>query len=149
MTFRTPGLNEKPKAKRKKFCHVGAPRVFALELACSHLWRAFCEGKDGFGGCYMVGSALQRADWRDVDVVCILDDKTFVTLFPDAGASADGCARFEHDTRWLVMTVAMSDWLSKQSGLPVDFKFQPMTFANMMHDGLREPVGLSSMRYAK
>jgi hypothetical protein len=148
MAFRTPGLNEKPKVRRKKFNYVGAPKIFALELACSHLWRGFATPAK-YGGCYIVGSALQRADWRDVDVVCILDDASFATLFPDAGDAKDGCARFEHDQRWLVMTVALSDWLSKQSGLPIDFKFQPMTMANLMHDGPRNPVGLSDLRYAK
>ena len=149
MTFRTAGLNEKPKKPRKKFNYVGAPKIFALELACSHLWRAFCTPAK-FGGLYVVGSALQRPDWRDVDVVCILDDESFAKLFPDAADASDGCARFEFDPRWLVMTVALSDWLSWQSGLPIDFKFQPMTMANLMHGGgRRNPIGLSDLGYAK
>src|SRR3546814_6981560 len=48
---------------RKKFCYVGAPEIFKLELACHDLVQAF----DSYG-VYLVGSALQRPDWRDVDL---------------------------------------------------------------------------------
>jgi len=141
--MRTPGLQERAPKRRKKFNYVGAPKIFALELACSHLWRGFCETAR-VGGCYIVGSALQRPDWRDVDVVCNLDDETFDKLFPDAGDRS-----FEHDQRWLVLTVAISQWLSAQSGLPIDFKFQPMTLANAVHHGPRDAIGLCDLRRAK
>src|SRR4051812_11848261 len=67
-------------APRKKANYVGAPAIFALEQACGDL----CEAFGGFG-CYLVGSALERADWRDVDVRCILADSDFAKLFPEAG----------------------------------------------------------------
>lgn len=142
MPFRTPGLNPRERPRRKKFNYVGAPKIFALELACSHLWRGFCSSAK-CGGCYIVGSALQRPDWRDVDVVCILDDAAFAALFPDA---AD---HFEGDQRWLVLTVALSHWLSAQSGLPIDFKFQPMKHANSAHSWPRDPIGLCDLRFKK
>jgi hypothetical protein len=46
------------------------------------------------------------------------------------------------DPRWLVMTVAISDWLKKQTGLPIDFQFQPQTHANRIHRGRRNAVGM-------
>lgn len=107
--------------KRKKGCYIGAPAVFALELACKPLWRAFCQDDDGI---YLVGSCLEHADWRDVDVRCILDDEAFRQLFPDAGDN------WEQDDRWLVMTTAISQQLSATTGLLVDFQFQPRTHAN-------------------
>lgn len=116
----------------RKASYIGAPKVFALELACQHVSQAF----GGFG-CYVVGSALDRPDWRDVDVRCILSDEEFATLFPDASPTA-----WEFDPRWLVMTVSISAWLSQQSGLPVDFQFQPQTHANARHPGKRNAIGM-------
>jgi len=120
--------------KRVKGVYVGAPACFALELACQHLAKAF-----GGYGLYLVGSAMQRPDWRDVDVRFILSDEEFAALFPDAGRN------WEFDPRWLVLTVAISKWLSDQSGLPVDFQFQPMTHANERHGSPRprNALGLS------
>lgn len=115
-----------------KACYVGAPAIFALELACSQLCQAF-----GVRCCYLVGSATERADWRDVDVRLMLDDATFAALFPDAKPQ-----RWEFDSRWLVMTVSISTWLRAQTGLPVDFQFQPTTHANERHNKPRQPIGL-------
>lgn len=111
---------------RTKWNYLGAPAAFKLELACQHLHRAF----GGFG-IYLVGSVLQRPDWRDVDVRMILSDSEFEALFPDAGGAARG--HWEFDARWLVMTVAISQWLRDQTGLPIDFQFQPQTHANERH----------------
>lgn len=123
--------------KRQKANHIGAPAVFALELACRQINEAF-----GGHGCYIVGSALDRPDWRDVDVRFILEDDEFQKLFPDALDQG----RHEHDARWLILTTSISAWLSKVSGLPIDFQFQQQTHANKWHDGPRHAVGL---RFAK
>lgn len=111
--------------------YVGAPKVFALELACRQLAEAF----GGFG-CYLVGSCLSRPNWRDVDVVLILKDEEFGKLFPAAGNY------WEWDPRWLIMTVSISEWLSRVTDLPVDFKFQPQTLANERHNGPRYAIGI-------
>jgi hypothetical protein len=122
-------------APRKKTTYIGVPAVFKLELACKHLNDAY----GGFG-CYVVGSALQRPDWRDVDVVLILEDKQFRREFPNVQDFSTGL--FEFDTKWLLHTVALSEWLSAQTGLPIDFKIQPQTWANERHPGNRHPHGL-------
>ena len=120
-------MNESP----VKGIYIGAPACFALELAC----RQICEA---FGGhhCYVVGSSLERADWRDVDVRYMLEDDAFTALFPDAGQC------WEQDARWLLLTVSISGWLSKVTGLPIDFQFQPQTHANERHKGKRSCIGL-------
>lgn len=123
-----------------KASHVGAPKIFALELALQQVNEAF---KDVGFGCYLVGSAIERADWRDVDVRMILTDEEFSKLFPDAVTHS---AAWEHDPRWLLMTISISEYLSRVSGLPVDFQFQPQTFANERHKKPRHAKGL---RYAK
>lgn len=121
-------------AKRRKWVYVGAPACFALEEACQFINAAF-EGE-----CYLVGSALERPDWRDVDVRLIMDDDAFLALFPNAGSAQHG--HWESDPRWILLTVAISERLSKQTGLPIDFQFQPRTHANDRHKGRRNALGL-------
>lgn len=116
---------------KSKSNYIGAPACFALEQACQHIHDAF----GGFG-CYQVGSSLNRADWRDIDVRLIMTDAEFDALFPNAANY------WEQDPRWLLMTVAISDWLKKQTGLPVDFQFQPQTHANERHKGPRNAIGI-------
>jgi hypothetical protein len=125
----TPAVPE----KRKKGIYVGAPACFELELACQQLSQAF----GGFG-CYLVGSALERADWRDIDVRMILSDDEFDELFPNCRERGI----WEFNARWLVMTVSITEWLRKRTGLPVDFQFQPQTHANERHKGPRNALGL-------
>jgi hypothetical protein len=123
--------------KRKKSIYVGAPACFALELALQHIDKAFADLRVGrYTGAYVVGSALERPDWRDIDVRFIMDDLTFKEQFPHAEE------HWEFDPKWLLLTVAISKWLSDQTGLPVDFQFQPMTYANAMHKKPRNAAGL-------
>ena len=118
--------------KRTKVSYIGAPAVFALELALQQVCAAFGEG-----ACYHVGSSLERPDWRDVDVRMILDDEKFKREFPNVHPGA-----WELDPKWLLLTVSISAWLSKASGLPIDFQIQPMTHANERHKGRRSAAGM-------
>jgi hypothetical protein len=126
-----------PAVKRQKMSHIGAPAIFALELECKTLNRAF-----GGHGCYVVGSSLERSDWRDVDVRFILPDDEFQKLFPKVDLK-NPAGTWEFDDRWLVMTTAISERLSRITGLPVDFQFQPRTHANRQHNGRRDAIGIS------
>ena len=121
--------------KRKKSIYIGAPACFSLELALQHVSDAF-----GHFNCYVVGSSLERQDWRDVDIRFIMDDEDFAKEFPNAGQ------HWESDPKWLLLTVSISEWLSKQTGLPVDFQFQPQTHANKVHPGVRSAIGLRIKR---
>ncbi len=120
--------------KRTKFIHIGAPACFALELAMQHVNSAF-----GGYGSYVVGSCLERPDWRDVDIRMIMDDEDFDKEFPNT--RVDGI--WEFDAKWLLLTVSISQWLKDQTGLPIDFQFQPQTHANQRHKGQRNAVGLA------
>lgn len=140
MTYAIPKLRPKAEPRRRrKACYLGVPAIFKLDIACMTLNQAFCLV--GNSGTYLVGSALERPDFRDVDVVCMLDDKEFAQLFPDAHFG-DNSGSFELDPRWQVLTVAISDWLTAQIGMAVDFKFQPTGFANARHHGVRHPLGM-------
>lgn len=98
--------------------------MYNLDLACSALVEAFCQGG---GGIYHVGSSLERRDFRDVDVRCILPDEEFDQLFPGGELSDRSPFR---DARIMAMNVAFSEWLKKMTGLPIDFQFQCQTQAN-------------------
>lgn len=135
-------LPVRTKAPRRKACYVGAPAHFALELACQHLYDAFCKTK-GPSGIYLVGSCLERPDFRDVDVRLMLPDDEFRKLFPRVAHLSN--ASWEMDPRWIIMTTTISRWLREQTGLPIDFQFQPMSFANKHHSGRRNSMG---MKYA-
>jgi len=122
---------------RKKANHVGAPAIFELELACRQINEAF---GGGIAHCYLVGSALDRADRRDIDVRLIISDEEFQSLFPHC---VDPRPSFwEHDARWLLMTTALSEYLSKRTGLSIDFQFQAQTAANEFHKGPRHALGM-------
>ena len=123
---------------RKKTSYIGAPAYFKLEMALQQVNAAFGSSY----GCYVVGSSLERPDWRDVDVRMILPDDEFSKIFPTAETSPS----FFFDPRWLLLTVAISDWLKAQTGLPVDFQFQPQSHANERHNGRRNAVGIQIVK---
>lgn len=120
----------------KKASYVGAPASFTLEVVCQQINAAYdyCE----YAHIYMVGSVLQRADWRDVDLRMIMSDGDFRREFPDAYDNG----AWEFDAKWILLTTSISGYLSKLTGLPVDFQFQPMTFANKHHRGPRNAMGM-------
>lgn len=125
------------KKKRTKQVYVGAPACFALEQAMMQVNAAFQSY-----GSYLVGSALERPDGRDVDIRMIMPDEEFDREFP--GTRETGT--WEFNPRWLLLTVAISEWLRKQTGLPVDFQFQPQSHANAVHDKPRNAVGMTMWR---
>ncbi len=127
--------NSEAAQKRVKGSYVGAPACFALEAACQDINRAF----DGFG-CYLVGSALEHPGWRDIDVRFIMDDEAFRAEFPGAGPIDH--VRWEFDPKWILLTVSISERLSKLTGLPIDFQFQPQSHANARHKGRRNALGV-------
>lgn len=127
-------------APRRKASYVGAPAIFALELACKAINDAF---GDGSFGCYLVGSALERPDWRDVDVRMILRDEAFIQEFPGTYDPTRKLAVWEFDPKWILLTMGISAYLAKATGLPVDFQFQPQTHANERHG-----TGVGTRRHA-
>lgn len=126
----TDGRRKQP-ASRVKAAYIGAPACFALELAI----RPVCEAFKVYC-CYLVGSCLERPDWRDVDIRLIMDDDAFLAEFPSAGQ------HWEQDSRWLLLMTSISEYLSKRTGLPIDFQCQPQTRANARHKGVRSAIGL-------
>lgn len=100
--------------------YIPAPHYFNLNMACRPLVEAF-------GWCvYLVGSSLEKRDYRDVDIRCILDDVEYARLFPGL---SDNPA---FSPLWSLMCSSISLYLSQHSGLPVDFQIQQQTEANQI-----------------
>jgi hypothetical protein len=87
-------------------------QIFNLNVACRAL-------KDFGVGTFHVGSSLERSDYHDVDLRCILPNKEFDAMFSDC-----------QDPRFLFLNTAISEWITARTGLPIDFQFQRMTDAN-------------------
>lgn len=102
--------------------YLTVTQEFDLQHACRAAQAAF--GDLGYG-VFQVGSTLTRANWRDVDVRCILEDESFDALFA------------ANPTRLRFLNVCVSEWLQARTGLPVDFQFQRQTDANAKFDGPR------------
>lgn len=117
-----------------KGCYLSTTELHRLDLACAPLHRLARNSPDGdddpmvLCGVYLVGSATERPDYRDVDVRMILDDATFDRLFADREL-------------WALFCYNTARTLAADTGLPIDFQVQRMTEANDRHTGPRNPVG--------
>ncbi|MBS45326.1 MAG: hypothetical protein CMH83_19580 [Nocardioides sp.] len=99
------------------------PELWALDEACKPLREVFPD----FGP-YLVGSAIERPTYRDVDVRLILRDEQYDRLT---------------DAEWQLLGFMVSRHLASLTGLPVDFQFQRQTEANSAYgDKPRNPLGV-------
>jgi len=113
-------------------CYVGVPEIFSLGQVCEIVARAFGEH-----ACYLVGSATERPDFRDVDVRLIMNDDKWHALF---GSNDNG----EILLFWSVINTALSEYIARRTGLRIDFQVQSMTQANGALHGKkpRHPLGI-------
>ena len=84
---------------------------------------------------YLVGSATETRDYKDVDVRLILPDDEFDAVFPNGRL-------------WSALCLGLSAYLSQASGLPVDFQVQRQTEANAKFDKPRNPIGTRARWFA-
>jgi len=95
--------------QRKKPSYVHAPSLFLLSQACIPLVQAFDVP-------YLVGSSLQRPDFRDVDVRLILPDEEYDALFPGSERGIRGMLH----ARWSV--IVLLDLPVPQPGQPASHR---------------------------
>ena len=107
---------------------LGSPAEYLLDQACIGVARAFGTKP------YLVGSAMEKGDWRDVDVRVMLDDDDFDRLFPGPVARVNPL--------WSLLCVTISEHLSRVTGLPVDFQVQRVSDANARYPYARHPLTL-------
>lgn len=130
---------------------VGFPATLKLQEFGSHVWSAFSPAarSEGFSvGVYQVGSSIgidpaSKRAWHDVDVVCILDDKLWETM----GFRKDPDECMHRDAKWIALCLAFSELGRAMTGLPIDFKLQPQTWANEKHNGPRSALGMVPWRF--
>lgn len=85
---------------------------------------------------YLVGSALTRPDFRDVDVRLLLRDEKFAARF---GEELD----WRNNRQLKAMNLAWSGFGQHITGLPVDFQIEQQTEANNdPNSGRRHPLGI-------
>ena len=117
--------------ERKKACYLSTLELHELDEACAPFLSAFGEHP------YLVGSASQRPDFRDVDVRLILADDEFDALFA------------EREGLWALLGRLGSTFLRARTGLPVDFQVQRQSEANAKFGNLgetpRNPLGSRSL----
>ena len=112
-----------------KWCYLGGPPYRSLELAVTPINIAFDEQA------YLVGSVMYRPDFRDVDVRMIFDDEKFDILFGRHG--------YRH-AFWRVLVTALSEYLEKRTGLPVDFQIQRRSSVGGADlKKIRDPLGVN------
>ena len=115
---------------------VGMPAALLLEQFAIVLNDAFGHG-DNYFCTYQVGSSLERATWRDVDVRVILDDERY------AAEGYGDPERSHGNAKWIAMTLAFSALGRQLTGLPIDFQLQQQTHANAKNiGGKRSALGL-------
>lgn len=79
---------------------------------------------------YMVGSALTRPDYRDIDLRLILPDSTFDRSW-------------RNPVKVRLMNRALSTWGQRETGLPIDFQIQRQSAANEKYPNeARNPMGV-------
>lgn len=113
-----------------KSCYLSTFDLNVLDRACEPLVKAF-------GRCvYLVGSAMQRPDFRDVDVRAVVTDDEFDAVFGPRPAL------------WAAVSFSMTAYLRSATGLPVDFQVQRMTEANALDGTVRNPLGFGRRVFA-
>lgn len=98
--------------------------MFLLDEACKPIAEAF------EGHVYLVGTAVERQEYRDIDVRVILSDKTYDRLVRAIGQHAV-----------FFLGLAIGQYLASRTDMPIDFQLQRMTEANDRHSGMRNPLG--------
>lgn len=108
---------------RGRASYLGPHEMFLLDNACKPIAEAFNSHP------YLVGSVMETGQFRDVDVRLILEDIEYARLA--AGISVP------------LVNIALTAYLRRMTGLPVDFQIQQQTAANELHPGAvsRNPLG--------
>lgn len=106
--------------RKKPIDYLTVEQRFRLDEAC----RVFKEAFPSYG-VFLVGSVMERPDFRDVDVRAIVPDEVFATLYPTCDPKNPAW-----DTYWHLSMAALSLYLRQSTGLPIDFQVQQATAAN-------------------
>lgn len=131
----TPATECRPSGNpEKKTPGVGMPASLYLQQFGELLFEAFGEVA------YHVGSSLNGATWRDVDVRIMLDGERYKAMgFGDP-------KRPHENPRWCAYVMAFSTLGRQITGLPIDFQIQERDTANAENDHPRSALILYQVR---
>ena len=116
---------------------VGMPAALLLDEFGHQVWSAFGHLP------YLVGSALEGKEWRDVDVRLILPDEEYERI------GLGDPEHSHHNEKWVSLVLAYSALGKAMTGLPIDFQIQQQTDANDHYDKSRSALGLIPLRMKK
>ena len=120
----------------KHYAHyLGVTQFIELRFAAAIVKGVFT---DSFG-IYLVGSALTRKEWRDVDVRQIISDEEFERRF------GEFVEPYERNHFLRAFNLGVSAAMRAYSGLPIDYQVQPITKANELYpleSNPRNSIGL-------
>lgn len=109
-------------SEKHRASYLTVSQQYDLNVACKPL--------APFGyGTFHVGSSLDKPDYHDVDLRCMLEDAEFDEM--QRGS----------ESRMLFLNTAISEWIAARTGLPIDFQFQKASEANEKYRGRRNAVG--------
>src|SRR5215469_1708492 len=125
----------KEKIMKEKIMGVGMPADLLLQEFASQVWAAFGDVP------YLVGSALEGKQWRDVDVRLILSDEEYERL-------GLGDPKYPNSNeKWVSLVLAYSALGKAMTGLPIDFQIQQQSYANEHFGSSAKPGGRSALGY--
>jgi hypothetical protein len=115
---------------------TGARRASFIQLSDFERLDAWCRlvatAFPDEGWPYLVGSAMTRPTFRDVDIRMMLTDADFDTRFTDV-------------TQLRMYNRAFSAWGQRDTGLPIDFQIQRTSDANALFPSRRNPMGVRDL----
>lgn len=98
-------MSDKEAPPRKRMSYLSVDQMRSLDHWCHLLRMSFGEIP------FLVGSAITRPDYRDVDIRIPLDDGTFDTFPMDVGD----------------LNMLLSRWGKQMTGLPIDCQVQRLS----------------------
>ena len=116
------------RSKTRPKLSLSTLELHELDEACHPIYAGFGTPP------YLVGSASERPDFRDVDVRLILGDEEYDALFE----SLPGL--------WALLSRVIATYLRSRTTLPVDFQIQRQTDANARHKKPRNALGLRDLK---
>jgi len=109
---------------KQRGVYIGMPAYLHLCRFADVIRDAFPEG-----GVYLVGSALARQDWRDVDIRLMLPDAAYARIIGPLTKP-----RYANP-RWRALCVAFAALGRDMTGLPIDFQIDQQSAANAEEAG--------------
>lgn len=126
----------------RRATRLSPPDFLLLDQWGRQLREAFDEPEPDAGP-FLVGSAMSRGDYRDVDVRMATRAPWLVGDHPEHSLDAI------HVVRLRTINLAVSLWGRQVTSLPIDFQFQPADEFHTYDGHTRNPLGIRTLYEGK